>query len=281
MLGESTENQTHHLTSLGACFSWARSRVGRRDAERLLEHALGTTTSQLYTNPTLCVTTKTASYFYGLVSRRSRGEPVEYITEECYFWTHKLKVTPDVLIPRPETEVLIESALQCLQNGDRVLDLGTGSGAIALALSSELDLEVLATDIDQDALDLSRENASRLGLEVELVHSDWYSSIEGLFDVIVSNPPYVASDDPLLTQSDLRYEPRLALASEENGLEALETVILGSTEFLEEGGWLLVEHGYDQRDQVISMFSKAGLRCINCRNDYGDIPRVVFGQKGE
>lgn len=281
MLGKSTEVQTHELNNLANCLVWARAKVGRRDAERLLEHVLGTTTSKLYTNPSMHVTTEDAMFFSGLVSRRSQGEPVEYITEECYFWTHKLRVTPDVLIPRPETEVLVETALQFLQNGDRVLDLGTGSGAIALALSSELNLRVVGTDIDRNALDLSRENVDRLGIDIELVQSDWYSSVEGRFDVIVSNPPYVASDDLLLTQSDLRYEPRIALASEKNGLGALENVVLGSTEYLEEGGWLLVEHGYDQRDQVLCMFSKAGFHDINRRNDYSDIPRVVFGQKGE
>lgn len=281
MLGKSTDVQTHELNNLANCFVWAQTKVGRRDAERLLEHVLGTTTSQLYTNPSMHVTTVDATFFSGLVSRRSQGEPVEYITEECYFWTHKLRVTPDVLIPRPETEVLVETALQFLQNDDRVLDLGTGSGAIALALCSELDLNVVGSDVDSSALDLSRENVDRPGIDIELVQSDWYSSIEGPFDMIVSNPPYVASEDPLLTQSDLRFEPRIALASEKNGLGALENVILGSTECLEESGWLLVEHGYDQRAQVLSMFSKAGFRNINCRNDYSDIPRVVFGQKGE
>ena len=281
VLGESTEIQAHELNNLGNCFVWARTKVGRRDAERLLEYAFGTTTSQLYTTPSLQVTAEAAKNLSVWVNRRCRGEPVEYITEECYFWTHKLRVTPDVLIPRPETEILVESALKFLKDGDHVLDLGTGSGAIALALGSELNLKVLGTDIDLDALSLSQENADRLGLEVELVRSDWYSSVEGRFDVIVSNPPYVAVDDPLLTQSELRYEPQIALASGNNGLDALETVILGSSDYLKEGGSLLVEHGHGQRDQVLSMFSRAGFRSINCRNDYGGIPRVVFGQKGE
>ena len=249
MIGDSTDDQTRDLNSLGDCFVWARSKVGRRDAERLLEYAFGTTSSQLYTNPMLHVTSDSAKYLSGLVSRRSNGEPVEYIIEECYFWTQKLRVTSDVLIPRPETEVLVESALQFLQDGDRVLDLGTGSGAIALALSSELNLRVVAADIDLNALTLSRDNADRLGLDVEMIQSDWYSSVQGLFNVIVSNPPYVSASDPLLTQSELRYEPRVALASSKNGLEALETVIFGATEFLEKGGHLLVEHGFDQRAQ--------------------------------
>ncbi len=281
MLTDTTEDQTNHLKNLGDCFAWARSKIGRRDAERLLEHVLGTTISQLYTNPSLQVTDEAAKRLSELVSRRSGGEPVEYITEECYFWTQKLRITSDVLIPRPETEVLIESALQFLQDGNRVLDLGTGSGAIALALSSELNLRVVATDIDLNALNLSRENSDRLDFDVELVQSDWYSSVEGLFDVIISNPPYVAIGDPLLTKTELRYEPRSALASNKNGLEALESVIFGSTEYLEEGGSLLVEHGYDQRDQVLNMFNKAGFHNIGCRNDYSDNPRVVFGQKRE
>ncbi len=281
MLGNSTEDQTHRLKNLGDCFAWARSKIGRRDSERLLEYALGTTTSQLYTNPSLDVTTESAKYLSGLVSRRSSGEPVEYIIEECYFWTQKLQITSDVLIPRPETEILVESALQFLKDGDRVLDLGTGSGAIALALSSELNLKVVATDIDLNALNLSRENIDQLGFDIELVQSDWYSSIKGVFDVIVSNPPYVAIGDPLLTKSGLRYEPLIALASDKNGLEALETVIFGSTKYLEDGGSLLVEHGFNQRDQVMSMFNTAGFLNISCRNDFSDVPRVVFGQKGE
>ena len=266
---------------LEKCFAWARSKIGRRDAERLLEHVLGTTTIQLYTNPTLHVAPKAFKDLSELVDRRSRGEPVEYITEECYFWTQKLRITSDVLVPRPETEVLIESALQFLRDGDRVLDLGTGSGAIALALSSELNLKVVAADIDLNALDLSGNNAERLGLDIELVQSDWYSSITGTFDVIVSNPPYVAAGDLLLTQSELCFEPRAALASGNNGLEALETVIHGSTKFLEKGGHLLVEHGFDQRDPVLNLFKRAGFSNIETRNDYGHKPRVVFGERGE
>lgn len=281
VLGDSTDDQKRHLNSLEDCFAWAQSKVDRKDAERLLEHVFSTTTSQLYTNPSLQVTAESAKDFSTCVNRRSRGEPVEYITEECYFWTHKLRVTPNVLIPRPETEVLVETALQFLQNGDRVLDLGAGSGAIALALSSELNLKVVAADIDLNALTLSRDNADRLGLDVEMIHSDWYSSVKGSFNVIVSNPPYVAASDPLLTQSELCYEPRVALASRKNGLEALETVILGSTKFLDKGGHLLVEHGFDQRDPVIDFFKRAGFCNIKTRNDYGTIPRVVIGERGE
>ena len=278
---DSTEDQTHHLNNLGNCFACARSKIGRRDAERLLEHVLGTTTSQLYTNPSLHVPTEAIKRLSGLVLRRSRGEPVEYITGDCYFWNQELQVTPEVLIPRPETEILVESALQFLRDGDRVLDLGTGSGAIALALSSELNLRVVATDIDPNALILSRENADRLGRDVELIQSDWYSSVEGLFDAIVSNPPYVSESDPLLTKSELRYEPRVALATGKNGLEALETVILGSTKFLRKGGHLIVEHGFDQRDSVLSLFDRSGFVNIVSRNDYGQLPRIVFGERGE
>lgn len=276
-----TERDACEITYLGTCFAWARNQVGRLDAERLLEHALGTTTVQLYTDSSMHIDAESVKRLRELVNRRSSGEPIPYITEECYFWNQKLRVTPSVLIPRPETEVLVETSLGYLQEGDRVLDLGTGSGAIALALRSEMCLRVLASDIDESALNLCKENARRLNLDIEVVQSDWYASITGLFKLISSNPPYVASNDSRLSHSELRFEPRIALASERNGLQALQTVIMESPRFLEKKGVLVVEHGHDQREPVLDLFKKAGFRNIRYRNDYGAHPRVATGERGE
>ncbi|MCY3885097.1 MAG: peptide chain release factor N(5)-glutamine methyltransferase [Gammaproteobacteria bacterium] len=281
MAVDTSEQLIKYPNALGDCFSLAREKIGRRDAERLLGHVFGTSTTQLYSSPKMHVTHDEAQVFFDLVERRRHGEPIEYMTQKCYFWTQKLRVSPAALIPRPETEVLVEAALQLLRDGNRVLDLGTGTGAIALALRSELELQVVASDISVEALELCAENANQLNLAVETLRSDWYSAVGGSFDVIISNPPYVANDDPVLTQSSLRYEPLKALASEKNGLGALETVILGSKPYLVDGGWLLVEHGYNQREEVLGLFNEAGFRNIDCRSDYNDNPRVIFGEKSE
>lgn len=281
MAVNTTEQLTKCLNNLGDCFAWARDQIGRGDAERLLGHVLGTSTVQLYSDPKMHVTQHRARRVFDLVTRRSHGEPIEYITQTCYFWTLELRVTPSVLIPRPETEILVETALQLLRRGNRILDLGTGTGAIALALRSELELQVVASDISVEALELCAENANRLNLAIETLRSNWYSNIVGPFDVIVSNPPYVADDDPILTKSNLRFEPRAALASENNGLDALEKVVMGSKQYLVNGGWLLVEHGYDQREEVLGFFGEAGFRNIECRSDYSNNPRLVLGERSE
>ncbi len=241
-------------------------------------HVLDATRTQIHLQPNLTLTSHQEDRFFDLIAQRQDGVPVAYITREAYFWKQKLHITPKVLVPRPETELVVETALSLLQDGDRVLDLGTGSGAIAFALRSELDVDVVATDVDTDALDVCRTNASRLGLCVQIVESNWFSAIAGNFDVIVSNPPYVGAGDPRLLDSDIRHEPLVALASGSDGLDALRTVVAGAARHLVKDGWLIVEHGYDQRQEVVKMFEAAGFKDIQYLDDLARIPRVAFGK---
>lgn len=244
-------------------------------------HGLKITRVQLYAYPNLKVTPVQASRLRYLISERRDGTPVAYIIGKSHFWNQELYITPDVLIPRPETELLVETALNHLCEGDRILDLGTGSGAIALALRSELNVDVVATDIDPNALEVCRTNASQLNLSIAMVESEWYSAIKGRFDAIVSNPPYVASGDPRLLKSEIMHEPRIALSSGNDGLDALRKVILGAPDHLVEGGLLIIEHGYNQRTQVLNLFKLAGYKDIQCLDDLSHTPRVVFGKRGE
>ncbi len=244
-------------------------------------HGLNVTRVQIYAYPNLEVTPSQASRLRNLIAQRREGTPVAYITGKSHFWNQELFITPDVLIPRPETELLVESALNRLCEGDRVLDLGTGSGAIALALRSELNVDVVATDIDPNVLEVCRTNASRLNLCITMVESDWYSAITGSFDAIVSNPPYVASGDPRLFQSEIRHEPLMALSSGIDGLDALRKVISGAPDYLVVGGSLIIEHGYNQRAEVLNLFKLAGFKDIQCLDDLSHTPRVVFGKCGE
>src|SRR5690606_604629 len=171
------------------------------------------------------------------------------------FWTFELEVTPDTLIPRPDTELLVDIGLELLSGAEgapRILDLGTGTGAIALALASELPHSiVLATDVMAGAVALAERNRQKLGCDnVEIRHSDWWSEVDGHFHLIVSNPPYIAQDDPHLVQGDLRFEPRSALIAQEDGFADIRQIITGAPNYLVQGGWLLLEHGWQQADAV-------------------------------
>ena len=209
------------------------------------------------------------------VQRLACGEPLAYVLGEWSFWDFDLTVSPAVLVPRPETEILVEAALAKAHAGDRVLDLGTGSGAIAIALARMQTLEMLAVDASAAALEIARANASRLGADVRLTQSDWFSSVAGSFDLIVANPPYVAEDDPHLPA--LRFEPDTALVSGPEGLDDLRRIIRSAPEHLNPGGWLLVEHGYDQQESVAALFAAAGFEAIECLQDLGGRPRVTLG----
>jgi release factor glutamine methyltransferase len=228
-----------------------------------------------------------AAAFAALAQRRLRGEPVAYLTGIREFWGLALTVSPAVLIPRPETETLVEVALARLppERDIRVLDLGTGSGAIALAVAHERPrARVLATDASADALAIARGNAHRLGIgNVEFAQTDWYASMPTLwrdlrFDLIASNPPYVATGDPHLDEGDLRFEPDVALASGGDGLAAIRTIVAGAREHLAPGGTLVVEHGYDQADRVLGLFAAAGFVEIAAVRDLAGISRVVGGR---
>ena len=218
---------------------------------------------------------------YGIVfDRRLRGEPMAYILGEAPFREHMFRVSPHVLIPRPETEVVVEEALRVLDLGaqKRVLDLGTGSGCIAISIAlSRPDAAVLASDFHEEGLAVAQENGQLLGANnLSYVRSDWYDALEGgRFDVIVSNPPYIAAEDPHLP--GLAFEPAHALVGGPDGLAALRVVIGQAPGYLEAGGTLIVEHGYDQQDAVKQLFIDAGFGSVETRADLGERPRAVLG----
>lgn len=222
--------------------------------------------------------------YRALLQRRLMGEPMAYILGEREFFGLNLKVTPATLIPRPETELLVEMALKTLpqQQRARVLDLGTGTGAIALAIAhARADMEVVAVDASPAALQVAQENAQQLGADnVRLLHSDWFSALAGQrFDLIVSNPPYIAAGDAHLAQGDVRFEPLSALASGSDGLDDLRRIVAQASQFLERGAWLLLEHGYDQAMPVKGLLEQGGF--VNCHsvNDLAGILRVSAGQQ--
>ena len=226
--------------------------------------------------------------FLALARRRREGEPIAYLTGTREFWGLPLVVSPSVLIPRPETETLVELALARLpmDRDSRVLDLGTGSGAIALAIAHERPrATILATDVSADALDVARDNARRLGLaNVEFAQSDWYdglapASAGGAFDLIASNPPYIDAADPHLREGDIRHEPARALTPGGNGTAAIVRIVAGAHERLAPGGSLAVEHGHDQADAVRAMFAAAGFEEVVAVRDLAGIPRVVAGHR--
>ncbi|WP_347261204.1 peptide chain release factor N(5)-glutamine methyltransferase [Rudaea sp.] len=239
------------------------SAEARREAELLLQHALRVDRAWLFAHADDEVAVVLAGQFHCYVSRRATGEPLAYITGRREFFSLDLVVTPDVLIPRAETELLVEAALEKIPRDMqvRIADLGTGSGAIALALAHERpQAHVLAVDASAAALALARENARRLGLaNVEFAESDWFAALAGRkFDVVVSNPPYIARGDAHLEQGDLRFEPALALSSGADGLDAIRTIARDARVHLAPGGWLLFEHGYDQGAAVRDILAAHG-----------------------
>ncbi|HEY4293365.1 peptide chain release factor N(5)-glutamine methyltransferase [Luteibacter sp.] len=251
------------MTDIRTILREATNTVGDRlEAELLLAHTLGVDRAWFFAHAEDRPGLDAVRRFEELVARRAGGEPVAYILGRRDFWSLSLEVTPATLIPRPETELLVELALERLPRGGSVLDLGTGSGAIALAIASERpDAEVVAIDASAAALAVARRNAERLGLaRVEMRESDWYESLgDRLFDVIVSNPPYVEAGDPHLDQGDLRYEPASALASGPDGLDDMRRIAEGAVRHLRGNGWLLAEHGWNQGAPVRDLFTRSGL----------------------
>ena len=216
------------------------------------------------------------------VRRRRAGEPVAYITGEREFFSLAFRVTPAVLIPRPETELLVEAALASIPADApaRVLDLATGSGCVAVAIANERPgAQVTATDVSREALAVARENAKRHGTRIDLVESDWFAALAGRrFDLIVANPPYVAEDDPHLAAGDLRFEPRAALVAGPKGLDCIETIVEQAIHHLRAGGRLLFEHGYDQAPCARALLAAAGYGDIVTRRDLAGIERVSGGR---
>jgi release factor glutamine methyltransferase len=222
--------------------------------------------------------------FLALLHRRLLGEPIAYILGRREFYGLEFRVGPGVLIPRPDTETLVEVALQRIpaQSSRRVLDLGTGSGAIAIAIAVHSpQAEVVAVDRSDAALEIAGRNAAALAPgNVHLLRSDWFSALHAQrFDVIVSNPPYIAADDPHLQQGDLRFEPPTALASGADGLDDIRRIIRETPDHLVAGGWLLLEHGYDQSGKVAELLRAGGFAEVGHATDLAGIERVTFGRK--
>ncbi|THF65903.1 peptide chain release factor N(5)-glutamine methyltransferase [Pseudothauera nasutitermitis] len=267
---------------VAGALAWARARIAVMDARVLLRHVLQCPPARLVSHPEQRLDDADWQAYRELVERRVAGEPVAYLVGEREFFGRGFLVTPAVLIPRPETELLIELALAHFGSRPRprVLDLGTGSGAIALTLALELDAaDVTAVDASREALWVAMANAARLGASVSFVQGNWFDELEGeRFQLIAANPPYVAADDPHLAEGDVRFEPRGALAAGPDGLDDLQHIVAEASHHLEDDGWLLLEHGHDQAAAVRGLLTDAGFSAITSWADLAGIERVTGGR---
>jgi release factor glutamine methyltransferase len=255
----------------------------RLEAEILLAHCLNRSRTSLRTWPEQTLSADQLSQFKDLIRRRQAGEPIAYLTGQREFWDISLKVNDATLIPRSDTELLVERALDMIPTTQpwQIADLGTGSGAIALVIAKHRPhCQIIATDASPAALQVATENRDALGINnVIFQESNWFASLSAqVFQLIVSNPPYVAENDPHLSQGDLRFEPQTALTSGLDGLNDLRDIIQHSPLHLTPGGWLLVEHGYQQSTAVMDLFQAAGFNRIQCYHDAGQRERVTKGQ---
>jgi release factor glutamine methyltransferase len=277
---------------IDSAIRWARSRIeacsdtARLDAELLLAHCLGKPRSYLYSWPEEQLSPVCWQHYQQLVERRLEPTPIAYLLGTREFFSLQFNTRAQALVPRPETELLVEQALQLIspQRPMRICDLGTGSGIIAITLKTERPLtQVYATDIDPACIDLARENALQHGVEIEWIESDWYRKLPPAlrFDLIVSNPPYIAAAHPFLGQGDLPAEPRLALSPGDTGLEALQQIIEGAHLHLVDNGYLVLEHGYDQQVAVAELLTANGFVDIHCEFDLNDLPRASIAKRVE
>lgn len=255
----------------------------RLDAELLFSHSLGLSRTQLFTRDNEILNNESLSAYEQLIQRREQGEPLAYIIGRREFWSLELSVNEHTLIPRPETERLIELSLTLLdrQQHYNIADLGTGSGAIALAIAKEFtNSHVDACDKSNDALLIAKQNAQQLTINnVELIQSDWFKHLpEKKYDLIVSNPPYVAPDDDHLQQGDIRFEPKTALSAAENGYADLFHIAEQARYYLTNNGYLLFEHGYDQQKTLVKKLKNLGYSHVTGHNDYAQQPRAVSAQ---
>jgi len=257
------------------------SETPKLDAELLLAHCIGKTRSYLYTWPEELLKTDDWQRFQALIDRRLEPTPIAYLLGKREFFSLSLKTSPVSLVPRAETELLVETTLVlCSRDADtNLLELGTGTGAISIALKVQCPtINIIATDISTDCLALAQQNADSYGLFIDWVASDWFSHVDGRFDIIVSNPPYIAAADPALKEGDLPAEPRLALSPGPSGLEALQDIIAAAPGYLNPGGYLLLEHGFDQQAEVETLMRNHGFTDISCRQDLHGLPRVSLAK---
>lgn len=260
------------------------ARIAALDARVLLQAALGVSHAYLAAHPEHVVAGAPLARYLALAARRAAGEPVAYLTGSREFFSLEFKVTPAVLIPRPETELLVELALTRMppEASCRVLDLGTGSGCIAISIASHRPrTRVTATDRSADALDIAAENARAHGVQnIDFFRGDWFAAVGGEhFDVIISNPPYIAAGDPHLASGDVRFEPVAALTAGTDGLACLREIVDGAGAHLAAGGWLLFEHGWDQAAPCRALLQSAGFTAIQSWRDVAGIERVSGGAK--
>lgn len=276
-IAEALNQATLHLVALHD--------TARLDAETLLAFTLKRNRSHLHAWPDRQLQPEQQARFNALIERRAAGEPVAYLTGRREFWSLELQVTPATLIPRPETELLVELALQHTPNATwRIADLGTGSGAIALAIASELPTcRVIATDRSTTALEVARRNAVTHSIRnVEFREGNWLEPLkEEIFNLIVSNPPYVASTDTRLNTSEIRFEPLTALASGPEGLDDIRLIADQARQNLAPDGWLLLEHGFDQGAEVMQLLLNLGYRQVQGHQDVAGLDRVTCGLKGK
>ena len=253
------------------------------DTEVLLCFVLNCDRSKLYSHPEEELTDNELNSFNEIISLRATGHPVAHLTRSKEFWSLKLFVTPDTLIPRPETELLVEAALNLIPEDKHysILDLGTGSGAISIAIATERPLiTITATDINEDTLNIAKKNAESYNIKsISFKKGAWFD-IENIstYDLIVSNPPYVSINDPHLTQGDVRFESKTALVSGDSGLDDLQSITSNATSYLKPNGWILLEHGYQQGKAVRKMLGAQGFTAISTINDYSNQERVSIGQ---
>ena len=248
-----------------------------------MAHVLESTRSFLYANPELELPDKRSESFRKLIKKRAQGHPIAYLTESSEFWSLPLRVSPAVLIPRPDTELLVETALKKIPHEAdwRIADLGTGCGAIALAIASERKkCKIHATDISMAAIRVARDNADRLGFKsIRFYRGSWNEPLRGKFQLVVSNPPYIDADDPHLKRGDLRFEPGRALTPGPDGLRAIRQLSLLVPPALVDGGWLMIEHGWSQGPATRDILKAAGLINVETLQDLQGHDRVTVGEK--
>lgn len=255
------------------------------DCHLLLAHVLNVSTTYLKTWPERDISEEDASTYLELITRRSEGEPIAHIIGSRGFWDLDLEVNNQTLIPRPDTEVLVEEALAIITKKDAViLDLGTGTGAIALAIASEKsNWQVFGSDLFESVVALATRNSEKNNISnCQFFQSNWFENVSNVVDVnldlIVSNPPYIKNSDPHLDQGDVKFEPRTALVAENDGLSDIISIISASPNYLNDGGWLMIEHGYDQAVEVQALFAKKGYTSVRSIKDYGGNDRATLGQ---